>query len=515
MKKRDSQSLMMNPPSASEIKDDATSIEENKITDEEYNSSSWTKVFRLIQSNYVGYTQMTDNTESEIENQISTDPQPKSLSWVNITCKFTLTQDECGPLSCCRSKRKETTKIILDNVTGIAKARAFLAVIGSSGSGKTSLLNCLTKRNLGSLKVEGRIYVNEDDAEEDIHKISGYIQQDDIFIGTMTVREHLWFNMGLRKCENTIIGWPGKVKGISGGEKKRLAFAAELITRPSILFCDEPTSGLDSFTANSVISALKDLANKGHTVIATIHQPSSEIFAMFDEILIMAEGRVAFLGSKNDAVTFFSKLGYQCPQNYNVADFFIQELAVIRRQEKQCKDKIRAICRSFEKSSYWKAINQQIPKKEYSGSSKLVLQKDSPIKWMLKRQQYQASWHTQVAMCLWRSQIELKRNKEVQPAKLLQISLLSLLIGAIFWQQPYNSTGSENINSALFMMMLQTSLNVYFIPIVRDSAMFPILVKEHYDGQYSVGTFCLAVLLIEAFIQTPAHSSPWEQHFPS
>lgn len=86
---------------------------------------------------------------------------------------------------------------------------------------------------------------------------------------------------------------------------KRVSFAAEVLTNPSLMFCDEPTSGLDSFMALNVIQVLNGLAQKGKTIICTIHQPSSELYSMFDKLLLLAEGRVAFLGTPDDADTFF------------------------------------------------------------------------------------------------------------------------------------------------------------------------------------------------------------------
>lgn len=113
--------------------------------------------------------------------------------------------------------------------------------------------------------------------------------------------------LSLRKCANTVIGSPGRIKGLSGGERKRLAFASEALTDPHLLLCDEPTSGLDSFMAHSVLQVLKRLADKGKTIIITIHQPSSELFGMFDKILLIAEGRPAFLGSPGQATEFFDQ----------------------------------------------------------------------------------------------------------------------------------------------------------------------------------------------------------------
>lgn len=111
--------------------------------------------------------------------------------------------------------------------------------------------------------------------------------------------------LGLTKCENTQIGIAGRVKGISGGEMKRLAFASEVLTDPPLMFCDEPTSGLDSYMAEQVVLTLKELASRGKTIICTIHQPSSQVYALFDRVLLMAEGRVAFLGHTKDAIPFF------------------------------------------------------------------------------------------------------------------------------------------------------------------------------------------------------------------
>ena len=113
--------------------------------------------------------------------------------------------------------------------------------------------------------------------------------------------------MGLGKSADTLIGVVGRIKGISGGEMKRLALASELLTNPSLMFCDEPTSGLDSFTSATVVDALKQLAQEGRTVICTIHQPSSQIYAEFDRLLLMAEGKMAYLGDTDKAHNFFSK----------------------------------------------------------------------------------------------------------------------------------------------------------------------------------------------------------------
>lgn len=218
------------------------------------------------------------------------------------------------------------------SVNGVAYPGELLAIMGSSGAGKTTLLNTLTFRSASSLEISGTRAVNGYPVSSNTMTcLSAYVQQEDLFIGNLTVREHLIFQalvrmdreipyrqrmirvdeviseLALTKCQNTMIGVPGIKKGISGGEMKRLAFASEVLTDPPLMFCDEPTSGLDSFMAQNVVSVLKSMAKKGKTVICTIHQPSSEMFELFDKILLMAEGRVAFLGRTDDACLFFKE----------------------------------------------------------------------------------------------------------------------------------------------------------------------------------------------------------------
>ncbi|ELT96597.1 hypothetical protein CAPTEDRAFT_192055 [Capitella teleta] len=150
-------------------------------------------------------------------------------------------------------------------------------------------------------------------------------------MGTLTVHEHLWFtaklrmprsmsdnervkrieesihDLGLTRSQHTLIGIPGLIKGISGGEKKRLALAAELLNNPMVLFADEPTSGLDSFMAASVVECLINIAKKGNTVLCTIHQPASDVYAMLPQIMLLAEGRTVYMGPTAQLPSFFAE----------------------------------------------------------------------------------------------------------------------------------------------------------------------------------------------------------------
>lgn len=219
--------------------------------------------------------------------------------------------------------------------------------------------------------------------------------------------------LSLVKCKNTMIGNPGRSKGLSGGEKKRLAFASESLTDPSLLFCDEPTSGLDSFMAHSVLQVLKRLATKGKTIIVTIHQPSSELFVLFDKLLLMAEGRVAFLGTPIQASNFFSQLSTPCPHNYNPADFYIQQLAVVPGNEHESRENIRKICDSFAGSDYAKELQNSISTCSKADDNFANIFKDVVY-------EYRATWCTQFRAILWRSWLNVLKEPFLVRVRLLQ-----------------------------------------------------------------------------------------------
>ena len=118
------------------------------------------------------------------------------------------------------------------------------------------------------------------------------------------------------------------MKGVSGGERKRTSIGVELITDPNLIFLDEPTTGLDSFTATSVVEVLKDLAGKGRTVISTIHQPNSDIFDMFDKLMLMAQGKIIYFNSAQKSERYFESIGFKVPEFSNPADYYMAMMSI-------------------------------------------------------------------------------------------------------------------------------------------------------------------------------------------
>jgi ABC-type multidrug transport system ATPase subunit len=135
-----------------------------------------------------------------------------------------------------------------------------------------------------------------------------------------TLVDTLLANLGITDCADTMIG-SILIKGISGGQKKRTSVGVEMITEPSLLFLDEPTSGLDSFAAFNMVHLLTRVASAGAAVLCTIHQPSSEVFHLFDLVIILREGRVLYNGTIAGFVPYLTSFDYNCPDHYNPSDF--------------------------------------------------------------------------------------------------------------------------------------------------------------------------------------------------
>ncbi|XP_070547905.1 protein white-like [Ptychodera flava] len=274
----------------------------------------------------------------------------------------------------------EQGREIICRVSGYAQPGTLLAILGPSGSGKSTLLDAITFRTKNGLEVNGNILANGEPAGDSITSAMAYVQQEDMFLSTLTVREHLQFQaklrmdreitrkrrferveevigeLGLTECASTRIGEAGTANGISGGERKRLSLAAEILTDPPILICDGPTTGLDIFMAEVVASKLSDLSSNGHTVICTMHQPSSTIFQKIDNILMLSEGRCAYMGPRDELVNYLHGIGYDCPDSYNPADYFIELLST--DLDDPNADTMQTICDCFDGSKFHNKVQE-------------------------------------------------------------------------------------------------------------------------------------------------------------
>ncbi|KAF2898582.1 hypothetical protein ILUMI_07596, partial [Ignelater luminosus] len=306
--------------------------------------------------------------------------------------------------------------------------------------------------------------------------------------------EEVMAELGLNECENTLIGIRGRLKGISGGEMKRLSFASEVLTNPSLMFCDEPTSGLDSCMALNVVQVLKRLAQTGKTIICTVHQPSSEVFAMFDKLLLMAEGRVAFLGTREEASGFFTSLAAPCPHNYNPADYFIQFLAVLPGKEESCKQAINSICDTFEKSEFGAKLTveaTEMTKSKFTYSDFFFHNGNHHNK------RYKASWFSQFRAVLWRSWISVIKEPLLIKVRVLHTLITGLVIGAIYFGQNLDQDGVMNINGVLYLSLINMTYQNIICVVNVFCGELPLLLREHKNGMYRTDVYFLSKTLAE------------------
>ncbi|KAF4629027.1 hypothetical protein G7Y89_g9123 [Cudoniella acicularis] len=240
-------------------------------------------------------------------------------------------------------------KQILTGIQGVAHPGEIMAIMGASGAGKTSFLDILARKNKRGT-VEGNFYVNGEKVTDAEYKnVVGFVDQEDTMLSTLTVHETIMTSallrlprdmgraakeqrvyevekqLGILAIKDSLIGSEeGKGRGISGGEKRRVGIACELVTSPSILFLDEPTSGLDAYNAFNVIECLVTLAKTyKRTVIFTIHQPRSNIVALFDRLLLLAKGKTVYSGEFAQCQEYFDRVGYSCPPGFNIADYLV------------------------------------------------------------------------------------------------------------------------------------------------------------------------------------------------
>lgn len=240
-------------------------------------------------------------------------------------------------------------KQILYNISGAVEPGQLMAIMGASGAGKTTFLDVLARKNKRGT-ANGEFYVNgEKVSDNDFRNVIGFVDQEDVMLPTLTVHETIMDSallrlpkdmslaaktqkvedverqLGIYHIKDQIIGSEeGNGRGISGGEKRRVGIACELVTSPSILFLDEPTSGLDAFNAFNVVECLVNLVKTyNRTVVFTIHQPRSNIVALFDQLVLLAKGRTVYSGPFSECQQYFDSIGYSCPPGFNIADYLV------------------------------------------------------------------------------------------------------------------------------------------------------------------------------------------------
>ena len=347
-------------------------------------------------------------------------------------------------------KKEGIEKPILKNVTGLASAGEVFAILGSSGAGKTTLLDVLASRKSFG-KVEGDVTINGHKAHHSqVKYISAYVQQEDLMLPTLTARETLSYAAQLRMPTHSREAIDKEIdgllkdlalshvaesqignemtRGLSGGEKKRLSIALQLLSNPAILFLDEPTTGLDAFNSFGVMKRVQAIAkDQGRTVICSVHQPRFTIFELFDKVMLLSRGEVAYFGPSSEAISVFASLGHHCPEHENPADYLID---VIVRAEGSADQSVRQAIVDVSKE---RALS--IPAPELG----LNLQKGEGGMGAAR-----SSLARQFTVLTKRSFVALMRSPTATKAQIGQTIFMALLIGTIYLGLKHDQPSIQN-----------------------------------------------------------------------
>nr|CAB3219645.1 ATP-binding cassette sub-family G member 2-like [Phallusia mammillata] len=468
-----------------------------------------------------------------------------SLSFHNIRYEVLQKLDDvpvCG---------KTGMKEILCGVSGLLPP-GLNAIMGPTGSGKTSLLDVLAQRKDPTGLKAGYVLLNGEKTPRDFRLMSGYVVQDDIVMGTLTVKENLAFSanlrlppeqynakqrqkkvedvveqLGLQACADTMVG-NEFIRGVSGGERKRVNVGMEMILDPPVLFLDEPTTGLDANTANSIVLLLYRLASEGRNIIMSIHQPRYSIFSLFDRLVILNKGQIVYRGPAKKAVGYFSDIGYPCPQYHNPADFFLdivggdvntsrligrmnqvsessnegddtkrharansREIQIAMDEDQLGEKDDRHLAETFSKSRFGLEENDQLaelqkPYEQSLGTSSRMLDMSS------YDAQYATGFFHQVQAVVKRTGLNIIRHPMTSFVQIIIMLIFALLIGLIYYQSDTSfKTGLQNRAGVFFFLITtQVMSNLSALEIfIRNRSHF---IHESASGYYRVSVYFIA-----------------------
>lgn len=449
---------------------------------------------------------------------------------------FTLAVDKRSPWG-----KKLPRITILNPISATFDAGKLSIIMGPSGSGKTSLLNAMALRLKGSsgtkYRTSGKLAFNgAAPSDEVVRSICSYVcQDDDALLPSLTVRETLRYaaglrlpkfmnttekyaraeevlmKMGLKECADNLIG-NELVKGISGGEKRRVTIAVQILTDPKVLLLDEPTSGLDAFTASSIMEVLRGLAAEGRTLILTIHQARSDLFRHFGNVLLLARGgKPVYTGPAADMLKYFNQLGHNCPRNTNPADF-VMDLITVNLQDQQKEEQTRGVVDTLidtwdkqqeafagdvhdrlELMTEEKANTSTGPPAARRSHNKARISTPAELGALVRRQ---TAFATSFPLLTRRAFINFRRQPPLIMARLMQVIGLAIVLSLFFAPVRHDYAYIQNrigfvqqIGSFYFVGMLQ---NVAVYPAERD-----VFYRENDDGVYGVESFLATYTLLE------------------
>ncbi|XP_020294976.1 ATP-binding cassette sub-family G member 4 [Pseudomyrmex gracilis] len=448
--------------------------------------------------------------------------------------------------------RKRGYKTILKCVNGKFRSSELTAIMGPSGAGKSTLMNVLAGYKTSHLS--GSVLINGKDRNlRKFRKMSCYIMQDDRLLPHLTVYEAMTVSanlklgkdmsatakkevieeiietLGLREASNT------QAQSLSGGQRKRLSIALELVNNPPVMFFDEPTSGLDSSSCFQCLSLLKSLSRGGRTIICTIHQPSARLFEMFDHLYLLAEGQCIYQGNVGGLVPFLSSMGLECPSYHNPADYVMEvacgehgecvhklvmavnngkcnnyqhhQAAIAASQNAVSNDIAKESPQDQTKSEAAALIPNGVAKTSASATTMITIPVSCTTSLLDSAEsiEQEVGFPTNGLLQFWillkRTFLSQMRDMTLTKVRLISHIIVGLLIGALYYDMGDDASEMRsNAGCVCFTVMF-----LMFTAMMPTILTFPmemsVFVREHLNYWYSLKSFYLARTLTDVPFQ--------------
>ncbi|XP_021277313.1 pleiotropic drug resistance protein 1-like isoform X3 [Herrania umbratica] len=423
---------------------------------------------------------------------------------------------------------------ILNDVSGIIKPRRMTLLLGPPSSGKTTLLLALAGKLGKDLKFSGRVTYNGHGMEEFVpQRTSAYISQYDLHIGEMTVRETLAFSarcqgvgprygmlaelsrrekeanikpdpdidiymkaaalegqeasvvtdyilkiLGLEVCADTMVG-NEMIRGISGGQKKRVTTGEMLVGPARALFMDEISTGLDSSTTYQIVNSLRQSIHiLNGTALISLLQPAPETYDLFDDIILLSDGQIVYQGPRENVLEFFETMGFKCPERKGVADF-LQEVTSRKDQEQYWARKdepysfvsVKEFAEAFQSFHIGQKLGDDLA---------IPFDKSKSHPAALTKEKYGVSKKDLIKACVSREYLLMKRNLFVYVFKMIQLIIMGLITMTLFLRTKMHRdtmTDGAIFMGALFFILIMIMFNG-FAELAMTIMKLPIFYKQ-------------------------------------
>ncbi|KAL3463922.1 P-loop containing nucleoside triphosphate hydrolase protein [Aspergillus heterothallicus] len=439
-----------------------------------------------------------NDVERNAGHQFLVNDSVQSFSWSDLTVTV-------------KDRRTKQPRNLIEDINGGVQQGELVALMGPSGCGKTTLLNVLARRAASSgAKSSGYCRVNGGEVDNaTFGRITSYVEQEDALIGSLTVKETLKFaadlslpgvvtkseraeriktlleSFGIQNQASTLVGTPIR-KGISGGQKRRVSVASQLITCPKILFLDEPTSGLDSTASYEVISYVKKLARANKLIIiASIHQPSTATFQLFDQLLLLSGGKSCYFGPVREVPSYFESIGYPVPPQTNPAEFILDMVSSDFVGDKpSAQDNVAKIQSAWTQSPESGRVAQQSAELAEKGSKKVTVDGTS-----------HPGLLSITFSLLHRLFIKSYRDVVAYGIRIVMYMGLAIMMGTVWLRLKTDQEYIQPfINAIFFGSAFMSFMAVAYVPaFLEDRATFT---KERANGLYGALPFIISNFII-------------------